>query len=82
MSGRAERVPIAGWAPARTFSLVERNFMIYRRSFTPLLSSMVEPVLYLLSIGLGVGHDGRRRARCARALRGLRRAGDSRHDGD
>jgi lipooligosaccharide transport system permease protein len=29
--------------------------MIYRRSFTPLLSSMVEPVMYLLSIGIGVG---------------------------
>ena len=29
--------------------------MIYRRSITPLLSSMVEPVLYLLSIGIGVG---------------------------
>jgi lipooligosaccharide transport system permease protein len=50
-----DRAPIAGWTAARTLSLVERNFMIYRRSFTPLLSSMVEPVLYLLSIGIGVG---------------------------
>jgi lipooligosaccharide transport system permease protein len=40
---------------ARTFAMVERNFMIYRRSLTPLLSAMVEPVLYLLSIGVGVG---------------------------
>jgi lipooligosaccharide transport system permease protein len=46
---------VAGWTPRRTFSLVERNFLIYRRSLTPLLSSVVEPVLYLLSIGLGVG---------------------------
>jgi lipooligosaccharide transport system permease protein len=45
----------AGWTPARTLSLVERNFMLYRRSPTPLLSSMVEPVMYLLSIGVGVG---------------------------
>jgi lipooligosaccharide transport system permease protein len=49
------RGPITGWTAGRTLSLVERNFMIYRRSFTPLLSSMVEPVMYLLSIGIGVG---------------------------
>jgi len=49
------RAPIAGWKLSRTLSLVERNFMIYRRSITPLLSSIVEPVLYLLSIGIGVG---------------------------
>jgi lipooligosaccharide transport system permease protein len=47
--------PIAGWAPRRTLSLVERNLLIYRRSLTPLLSSVVEPVMYLLSIGIGVG---------------------------
>jgi lipooligosaccharide transport system permease protein len=35
--------------------MVERNFMLYRRSLTPLLSAMVEPVLYLLTIGVGVG---------------------------
>jgi lipooligosaccharide transport system permease protein len=35
--------------------MVERNFMIYRRSITPLLFAMLEPVLYLASIGLGVG---------------------------
>jgi lipooligosaccharide transport system permease protein len=46
---------VASWTPRRTFCLVERNFLIYRRSLTPLLSSVVEPVLYLLSIGLGVG---------------------------
>jgi lipooligosaccharide transport system permease protein len=39
----------------RSLSLVERNLLIYRRSLTPLLSSVVEPVMYLLSIGLGVG---------------------------
>jgi lipooligosaccharide transport system permease protein len=49
------RGPVIGWTASRTLSLVERNFMIYRRSFTPLLSSMVEPVMYLLSIGIGVG---------------------------
>lgn len=41
--------------PQRTLAMVERNLMIYRRSITPLLSAMVEPVLYLGAIGLGVG---------------------------
>ena len=45
----------AGWTLRRTGSLVERNALIYRRSLTPVLSSIVEPVLYLLSIGFGVG---------------------------
>jgi lipooligosaccharide transport system permease protein len=44
-----------GWTMRRTSSLVERNALIYRRSLTPVLSSIVEPVLYLLSIGFGVG---------------------------
>ena len=51
----AHRMPVAGWTTRRTLSLVERNFLIYRRSLTPLLSSIVEPVLYLLTIGFGVG---------------------------
>jgi lipooligosaccharide transport system permease protein len=44
-----------GWTVQRAGSLVERNARIYRRSLTPVLSSIVEPVLYLLSIGFGVG---------------------------
>lgn len=40
---------------AGALAMVERNFMIYRRSITPLLSAMVEPVLYLVAIGFGVG---------------------------
>jgi lipooligosaccharide transport system permease protein len=44
-----------GWTFRRTGSLVERNAMMYRRSLTPVLSSVVEPVLYLLGIGIGVG---------------------------
>ncbi|HWD70794.1 MAG TPA: ABC transporter permease [Solirubrobacteraceae bacterium] len=45
----------AGWTLRRSGSLVERNALIYRRSLTPVLSSILEPVLYLLSIGFGVG---------------------------
>ncbi|GAA2014113.1 ABC transporter permease [Catenulispora yoronensis] len=54
--------PSAGPVPAdqagpvrRVLSLVERNFMIYRRSLTPVVFGLVEPVLYLLTIGYGVG---------------------------
>jgi lipooligosaccharide transport system permease protein len=46
---------IAGWTVRRTGSLVERNALLYRRSLTPVLSSVVEPTMYLLAIGLGVG---------------------------
>jgi lipooligosaccharide transport system permease protein len=45
----------AAWTLRRTASLVERNALIYRRSLTPVLSSILEPLLYLLSIGFGIG---------------------------
>jgi lipooligosaccharide transport system permease protein len=48
-------VSATGWSFRRAGSLVERNTLIYRRSLTPVLSSILEPVLYLLSIGFGVG---------------------------
>ena len=47
--------PSANWAAKRALALVERNMMIYRRSITPLAFSLVEPVMYLLTIGFGVG---------------------------
>lgn len=43
---------IAGWRPLR---LVERNALVYRRTWYVLAAGLVEPILYLLSIGLGVG---------------------------
>jgi lipooligosaccharide transport system permease protein len=39
----------------RALALVERNMMMYRRSVTPLAYGLVEPVMYLLTIGFGVG---------------------------
>ncbi|MFG1843041.1 ABC transporter permease [Micromonospora sp. NPDC049175] len=48
-------VVVPAWTRRRAFALIERNFMIYRRSITPLLNALVEPILYLLSIGVGVG---------------------------
>jgi lipooligosaccharide transport system permease protein len=41
--------------PAGVLAVLERNYLRYRRSITPLLSALVEPVLYLASIGIGVG---------------------------
>ena len=48
-------VAIPAWTVRRMLALVERNFMIYRRSATPVLFALVEPIMYLLSIGFGVG---------------------------
>ncbi|MGC4814395.1 ABC transporter permease [Micromonospora sp. DT228] len=48
-------VVVPAWTRRRALALIERNFMIYRRSITPLLNALVEPILYLLSIGVGVG---------------------------
>lgn len=42
-------------APRAVARLLERNAHIYRRSWLLLISSLVEPALYLLSIGIGVG---------------------------
>lgn len=43
------------WTSRHVRALVERNLMIYRRSVVPLLFALVEPVMYLLTIGFGVG---------------------------
>ena len=40
---------------AASWRIVERNFLVYRRSWIVFVAGMVEPVLYLLSIGVGVG---------------------------
>lgn len=45
----------ATWTVGRAAALVERNLMIYRRSVTELAFGLVEPVMYLLTIGFGVG---------------------------
>ena len=45
--------PSAFWrGPAR---LVERNLLVYRRTWWVVVSGFFEPVFYLLSIGLGLG---------------------------
>jgi lipooligosaccharide transport system permease protein len=45
-------VPLFGAAHWR---VIERNFLVYRRGWLVFLTGMLEPILYLLSIGIGVG---------------------------
>lgn len=48
--------------PARAAAIVERNLLIYRHTPAVLVGEVFEPVLYLLSIGVGIGYliDGAR----------------------
>ena len=45
-------LPGSGW-PA--WPLVERNLVVYRRDWVVFVTGFLEPLLYLLSIGIGVG---------------------------
>lgn len=45
----------AGLRPGRASRLVERNLLVYRRTPAIILTGIVEPFLYLGSIGVGVG---------------------------
>jgi lipooligosaccharide transport system permease protein len=39
----------------RSWRLVERNYLVYRHGWVVFVTGMLEPIFYLLSIGLGVG---------------------------
>ena len=39
----------------RAVRMIERNAMVYRRTWTVLVSGVFEPLFYLLSIGVGIG---------------------------
>jgi lipooligosaccharide transport system permease protein len=51
LTARVIPVPIR---PGNGRTLVERNFLVYRRSWIVFVSGFFEPVFYLLSIGIGV----------------------------
>jgi lipooligosaccharide transport system permease protein len=56
----AARPPVSGlvvprFAFTRPLRMVERNLLVYRRSWFIFLTGLAEPFLYLLSIGVGVG---------------------------
>jgi lipooligosaccharide transport system permease protein len=40
---------------AQHWRVVERNFLVYRRGWLVFVTGMLEPIFYLLSIGIGVG---------------------------
>ena len=48
--------PPAVWRGARSQRIVERNVMVYRHTWMILFSGLFEPIFYLLSIGVGLGH--------------------------
>ena len=54
---RPRRPPwfMPGTLVRRPLRIVERNAIVYRRGWLVFLSGLVEPFLYLLSIGIGVG---------------------------
>ncbi|MDX6309606.1 MAG: lipooligosaccharide transport system permease protein [Nocardioidaceae bacterium] len=45
-------VPVLG---SLHWRVVERNYLVYRRGWVVFITGMIEPILYLLSIGIGVG---------------------------
>ncbi|WP_340540309.1 ABC transporter permease [Nocardioides sp. GXZ039] len=53
MSARVPIVPLTSWQAA--LLLVERNAISYRSAWKLFLTGFLEPVLYLFSIGIGVG---------------------------
>src|SRR5215470_13694709 len=42
-------------AGTRAPAIVERNFIVYRHSWVLLISGLLEPLFYLLALGVGVG---------------------------
>jgi lipooligosaccharide transport system permease protein len=49
-------VSVAAVAGGRAHLLFERNLMVYRRSWMIIFSGVFEPLFYLCSMGIGLGH--------------------------
>ncbi len=47
--------PPAAYAMPRAWHLIERNLLVYRRTWTIIVSGFFEPLFYLLGIGYGLG---------------------------
>src|SRR5207247_5354950 len=54
----AEARDVTAFAAGRTRGhlLFERNLMVYRRAWLTIVSGFFEPIFYLFSLGLGLGH--------------------------
>ena len=48
--------PLAFLGGRNAFRVLERNIMVYRRSWIFIVSGFFEPLFYLLSIGIGLSH--------------------------
>ena len=53
---RAPRARKAWWRNTRAHLLFERNLMVYRRTWLTIVSGFFEPIFYLFSLGIGLGH--------------------------
>jgi len=53
MSAQPAASPLTSWQATKL--LVERNYIVYRQAWKLFLTGFLEPVFYLLSIGIGVG---------------------------
>ena len=53
---RALGVRYAWWRNTRAHLLIERNLMVYRRTWLTIISGFFEPIFYLFALGLGLGH--------------------------
>ena len=49
---RTTPLPLAG---GKSWRLVERNIVVYRRIWPLIVSGFFEPLFYLLSLGVGIG---------------------------
>jgi len=49
-------VTTAAFVGSRAGLLFERNLMVYRRSWMVIFSGVFEPLFYLFSMGIGLGH--------------------------
>jgi lipooligosaccharide transport system permease protein len=47
---------VSAFAGTRAHLLFERNLMVYRRSWLIIFSGFFEPLFYLFSLGIGLGH--------------------------
>ena len=52
LATRTTPMPLAG---SRAWLLVERNLLVYRKMWLLIVSGFFEPVLYLFSLGVGIG---------------------------
>ena len=54
-AGLLRVLPVPAAVPAGSLHLVERHARVYRHTWLMLVSGLLEPLFYLLSIGVGLG---------------------------